>query len=439
MSRLDEKVIKKFSFISIPTLDVELLTMENKHLYISRGDAEYKFDSWYRHSSFRGNTNIMVSGRAGTGKTTFIDYFFQLMVEEANYIRIDMRQFFEGDNRFNEKTFFTHVYNKLDHYLTRQGREQRPVGRDSVAREPEYFLSLLLQRRFTDERLDPLFLFIDNIDVRPTTMHEKSLNCCQALLSQPNIRVVFASRRRFSDYIRHEISGDFYGWFDIIIDMKPISYRSVVSRRLESVSDSDFSFPFEPDTVNFIQNYSNDNLRTALRYTKTIMEWVADKDCFLPIEYDRAVCALYLNNDIPRIYSLSYQTDDRDPIFLKVLHFLRLYHRVSHKYYSKLHRICGYSRGRLDAVCKTLIAWRCFDKEYAGIIDGEHCETYLTTARVGELFHIIDCGLLYQLHLFYDVPKLHDPKSAFIGYEKNPWGSEFEEPIRIYRNEAKKK
>ena len=423
-------VLRKFKFEKMPYLDVEKITESNRHIYIRRNIAEYQFRNWHKNCHHRGNTNIIISAPAGTGKTTFIKYMMEFDIKEINFISIDTREFFREGNNFNRNAFYSKVYRELNYYLTLHGREQRPVSPESVKSDPEYLLDLLLEKRFSNETLHPLFLLIDNIDVKPVSLHEESLNACQVLLAQPNIRLIFASRRRFTDYIRRQISSDFYGWFDIVIDLPQISYFDVISKRFHSVKATNYKFPLTDNSVDLIQNYSNDNLRTALRLTQMTIDSTVLNDWNLPLIYDYISCSLYQNGQIPKVYSLFHQSDDSHPIYLKVLHFLRFYHRVSHKLFTKLNRLYGYSKTRVEKVCDDLVANRFFDKEILSHFQGEPSNNYQTTSRVGELFRMIDCGLIYQFHELFDVPRFINDEIAFTNYGGNPWGPPFREPIK---------
>lgn len=420
-------VCDKFLFVRQPIYDLELLTADNKNLYVSRLWADGAIENYCKSIWANISSNIMISGRAGIGKTTFVHFFFTVLNPQFHYIRINMAQFFrrtEQEEAFLENDFYMWLWNELSRFLRTENFHVDAVSQKDLAKDPKIHVFNILQNFFYGEFNSNLFLFIDNIDVRPKALHIRSLDSCLPLLSAPNIKVVFASRRQFTQYIRETISSEFYSAFPMIIDLNPIELYRILSARIDSVKKDGFTFPLSQEALTFLEAYSNGSLRSALRYTQTILLDAALNDEPVPISRIPAVKSLYKGKDVVRVYSRE-QFDDKEPIRLIVLKYFRQYGKSDGKFYSKLYRLFGFPGNRLLTVKNELIEARLFDTVPIG---GEKAYSLMQiTPKGGEYCKIVDDGLMYELYKEFDIPTLADTKAAYIGFEKSPWGSRFDD------------
>lgn len=432
---IEQRICNKFNTSKPPLLDLVVLTSQNSHLYLPRYIPDDEFDFWFKKAPLRGNTNIMVSGQAGIGKTTFVDFYFTKNNLRSNYIRIDMGSFFNENNVFISNSFYHHTFIKLNEYLTTQRRDEFKVDRNDLISNPEYFLRTILNRRYKDETMEPLFLFLDNIDVHTRKMHAEALKSCRPLLAQNNIRIIFASRRKFREYVGSRTSGDFFTWFDKIIDLDPIPFELIVTKRFESVALDNFTCPFSKNAMIFLSRYSNGNLRVALRYTESIVLDAVFEDAALPIGCRMASKFLYKRGNITDKIYRKLQPNDKHPIYLKSLQFLREYHQMSKKFYHKLNKHYGFSVSRLEEVYRELIEWDFFDSNPQRQPGGDTRHYVNDTSRVGAIYALIDSKILYELYLEHTLPSLSNKKLEVLGYDDDPWGGELikeEEFLKLF-------
>ena len=332
---------EKIGLKSEPFLSIEPLSTKDDFAYFVNRDKEFSEISSYLEST--NPFNLLISGKAGIGKTTLIN---RILLDFPISLRVDLSQIEEHQAIIDRITLEVAKFTmklgvksaeSIEKQLIYESRMIKSTSKKISGKLPFFEtgierkkggeqlsrVSLISRETMIEEMLDninrPIIIFLDDADHLPLNLQANILESCEPIFVSKKCISIFATRKETGELFAKEPDSVYRARFMDFVELKDIvmrqhqSVHSLLLPRFNKVVLDSFIYPFSQEVEVFLASVCNSNIRELLRYSAIILRQSILQNVPVPIKVEFAMATLASKN------YLIGEIDEESYLVLKVL------------------------------------------------------------------------------------------------------------------------